>query len=474
VAGCDEAKEEMQEVVDYLKDPKRFQNIGGRIPKGVLMVGPPGTGKTLMARAVAGEAGVPFFSISGSDFVEMFVGVGASRVRDMFGEGQKHAPCLIFIDEIDAVGRSRFSGIGGGHDEREQTLNAMLAEMDGFEPNAGIIVLAATNRPDVLDPALMRPGRFDRRIAVDLPDMNGREGILKIHAAKVKLDPEADLASIAKGTPGFSGADLSNLINEAALAAARDGKPMIIQEDREEARDKVRWGKERRSRKIDDKDRKITAYHEAGHTIVGMFCKNSPPLHKVTIIPRGTAYLGATMSLPDTERYTQTRSELQDQLALLMGGRLAEDIIFEDITSGAAMDLRQATELGRKMVCEWGMNKTLGPLNYGHREEHIYLGRDITRSEDYSEETAREIDAEIRGLLGEEEARARQILTDHVDKLRKLGEALLDKETMNAPEIYELLDMPMPENGNSGEKDVAESATEETDQSEEETERNAE
>lgn len=455
VAGCDEAKEEMQEVVDYLKDPKRFQNIGGRIPKGVLMVGPPGTGKTLLARAVAGEAGVPFFSISGSDFVEMFVGVGASRVRDMFEEGKKHAPCLIFIDEIDAVGRSRFSGIGGGHDEREQTLNAMLAEMDGFEPNAGVIVLAATNRPDVLDPALMRPGRFDRRIAVDLPDMNGRLKILKIHGAKVKLDPEADLEAIAKGTPGFSGADLANLLNEAALAAGRDGKPMIIQEDLEEARDKVRWGKERRSRKIDEKDRRITAYHEAGHTIVGMFCDNAPPLHKVTIIPRGTAYLGATMSLPDTERYTQTRSELQDQLAVLMGGRLAEQIIFEDITSGAAMDLRQATELARRMVCEWGMNTGLGPLNYGHREEHIYLGREITRNEDYSEETAREIDAEIRTLLSGQEDRAREILKEHIDKLRKLGETLLEKETMAAPDIYELLGMEMPENEQTGSHEVA-------------------
>ncbi len=455
VAGCDEAKEEMQEIVDFLKDPKRFQHIGGKIPKGVLMVGPPGTGKTLLARAVAGEAGVPFFSISGSDFVEMFVGVGASRVRDMFEEGKKHAPCLIFIDEIDAVGRSRFSGIGGGHDEREQTLNAMLAEMDGFEPNAGIIVLAATNRPDVLDPALMRPGRFDRRIAVDLPDMNGRLGILKIHSAKVKLDPEADLESIAKGTPGFSGADLANLINEAALAAGHDGKPMIIQEDLDEARDKVRWGKERRSRKIDEKDRRVTAYHEGGHALVAIFCPNAPPLHKVTIIPRGTAYLGATMSLPDSERYTQTRSELEDELAMFMGGRLAEQIIFNDVTTGAAMDLRQATELARRMICEWGMSDKLGPLTYGHREEHIYLGRDITRSEDYSEETARAIDAEIRVVVTTQESRARKLLTDHLDLLHKLGEALLEKETMNAADIYVLLGLPPPTNGNGSDTAAA-------------------
>jgi len=446
VAGCDEAKEEMSEIVDYLKDPARFQHIGGRIPKGVLMVGPPGTGKTLLARAVAGEAEVPFFSISGSDFVEMFVGVGASRVRDMFEEGKKHAPCLIFIDEIDAVGRSRFSGIGGGHDEREQTLNAMLAEMDGFEASSGIIVLAATNRPDVLDPALMRPGRFDRRVAVDLPDMNGRLGILKIHSANVRMDPEADLKSVARGTPGFSGADLSNLINEAALAAARDGKPMIIQEDLEEARDKVRWGKERRSRKVDEKDRKITAYHEAGHALVGMFCEHSSPLHKVTIIPRGTAYLGATMSLPNEERYTQTRLEMEDELALLMGGRLAEKIIFGDVTSGASMDLRQATELSRRMVCEWGMNKGLGPLSYGHhREEHIYLGRDITKSQDYSEQTAQKIDDEIRELVVSQEDRAEAMLRDNLDKLKKLGEALLEHETMDAAEIYALLEMPLPE-----------------------------
>ncbi|OPZ28599.1 MAG: ATP-dependent zinc metalloprotease FtsH [Lentisphaerae bacterium ADurb.BinA184] len=457
IAGIDEAKEELQEVVDFLRAPQKFQKIGGRIPKGVLMVGPPGTGKTLLARAISGEAGVAFFSISGSDFVEMFVGVGASRVRDMFEEGKRHAPCLIFIDEIDAVGRSRFSGIGGGHDEREQTLNAMLAEMDGFEPNVGIIVLAATNRPDVLDPALMRPGRFDRRIVVDLPDMNGRLGILKIHAKKVKLDPAADLGQIAKGTPGFSGADLANLINEAALAAARGGKPMILQEDLEEARDKVRWGKERRSRAIDEKDRAVTAYHEAGHTIISLLCEHAPPLHKVTIIPRGISYLGATMSLPERDRYTMTHGELADELAVLMGGRLAEQMVFKDVTTGAAMDLRQATELARRMVCEWGMSPKLGPLAYGHREEHIYLGRDITRTEDYSEETAREIDQEIRAILAAAEHTAERLLGEHREALELLGRTLLERETMTAEEIVALVGI-RPRNGRTyGVAAVAES-----------------
>ncbi len=445
VAGVNEAKEEVQEIVEYLSAPEKFQKIGGKIPKGVLMIGPPGTGKTLLARAIAGEAGVPFFSISGSDFVEMFVGVGASRVRDMFVEGKRHAPCLIFIDEIDAVGRSRFSGIGGGHDEREQTLNALLSEMDGFEPNTGIIVLAATNRPDVLDPALMRPGRFDRRITVDLPDMEGRLKILEIHGKNVKLGKTVDFKTIAKGTPGFSGADLANLINEAALAAARESKAGLEMDDLEEARDKVRWGKERRSRTIDEKDRQITAFHEAGHTLVGLFCEHATPLHKVTIIPRGTAYLGATMNLPEKDRYTQSRSELKDELATFMGGRLAEEIIFNDVTSGASMDLRQATEIARRMVCEWGMSKSLGPITYGHREEHIYLGRDITRSEDYSEETAREIDKEIRAILDDAEARAKKILTTHEEKLRLLGNALLERETLAADEIRTLLGLPLPE-----------------------------
>jgi cell division protease FtsH len=451
IAGIEEAKEEIQEIVEYLSAPEKFQHIGGKIPKGVLMIGPPGTGKTLLARAISGEAGVPFFSISGSDFVEMFVGVGASRVRDMFQEGKRHAPCLIFIDEIDAVGRSRFSGIGGGHDEREQTLNALLSEMDGFERNAGIIVLAATNRPDVLDPALMRPGRFDRRITVDLPDIDGRRGILEIHAKKVKLKKDTDLSVIAKGTPGFSGADLANLINEAALAAARHAKKEVTLADLEEARDKVRWGKERRSRTIDEHDRKVTAYHEAGHTLISLFCEHATPLHKVTIIPRGTSYLGATMNLPERDRYTQSKTELEDELATLMGGRLAEELVLKDITSGAAMDLRQATEIARRMVCEWGMSEKMGPLTYGHREEHIYLGRDITRSEDYSEETAREIDKEIRRILNAAETRARDILTTNLDKLKKLGEELLEKETLAAEEIRELLGLPQPDNGRSAE-----------------------
>lgn len=439
VAGVDEAKEDVQEVVEFLRDPEKFQAVGGKIPKGALMIGPPGTGKTLLARAISGEAEVPFFSISGSDFVEMFVGVGASRVRDMFEEGKRHAPCVIFIDEIDAVGRSRFSGIGGGHDEREQTLNALLAEMDGFEPNTGIIVLAATNRPDVLDPALLRPGRFDRRITVDLPDMTGRLKILQIHTGKISLEENADLSIIAKGTPGFSGADLANLINEAALAAARHGKDNVNIDDLEEARDKVRWGKERRSRTLDEHERRITAFHESGHTLVGLFTEKGTPLHKVTIIPRGQSYLGATMSLPEHDRYTCSRREMQDELTRLMGGRLAEQIIFDDVTNGAAMDLRQATDIARKMVCEWGMSEKLGPLAYGNREEHIYLGRDITRSEDYSEETARKIDEEIAKILHDAEERARTILQEHRDQLETLGNELLDKETLSAVEIRSLL-----------------------------------
>ncbi|MGI5923080.1 MAG: ATP-dependent zinc metalloprotease FtsH [Lentisphaeria bacterium] len=445
VAGITEAKDEMQEIVEYLKAPQRFQRLGGRIPRGVLMVGPPGTGKTLLAKAIAGEADVPFFSISGSDFVEMFVGVGASRVRDMFEEGKKHAPCLIFIDEIDAVGRSRFSGIGGGHDEREQTLNALLVEMDGFEANSGVIVLAATNRPDVLDPALLRPGRFDRQIAIDLPDLRGRYDILCIHAKKIALDPAADMQVIARGTPGFSGADLANLINEAALLATRLNKETVGMAELEESRDKVRWGKERRSRKIDEKDRRITAYHEAGHALVGILCEHSEPLHKVTIIPRGVAYLGATMQLPQQDRYTISCSELLDAIAVAMGGRVAEKLIFNELTSGASMDIRHATDIAKKMVCQWGMSEKMGPLNYIGREEHIFLGRDITRSEDYSPETAREIDLEIRRLVEESEARVTDLLTEHRDKLELLAETLLSRETMQGSEVYELLGMPMPE-----------------------------
>lgn len=440
VAGITEAKEEMQEIVDYLKDPSKFQRLGGRIPRGVLMVGPPGTGKTLLAKAIAGEADVPFFSISGSDFVELFVGVGASRVRDMFAEGKKHAPCLIFIDEIDAVGRSRFSGIGGGHDEREQTLNALLVEMDGFEPNSGVIVLAATNRPDVLDPALLRPGRFDRQIVIDLPDMQGRYDILKIHAQRIKLDPKVDLRHIARGTPGFSGADLANLLNEAAILATRLNKNMVGEAELEESRDKVRWGKERKSRKMTERQRRLTAYHESGHTLVNLYCKYSEPLHKVTIIPRGVA-LGATMFLPEGDRYDITQNEAFDLMAMGMGGRCAEQIIFNELTSGGSMDIRQATEMARKMVCEWGMSSSLGPLDYAGHQDHIFLGRDIARTESFSPETAREIDLEIRKLVDSAEERATTILTKHKDQLVKLAETLLEKETMSAEQVYELLDM---------------------------------
>ncbi|MBT3378962.1 MAG: ATP-dependent zinc metalloprotease FtsH [Lentisphaerae bacterium] len=447
VSGIDEAKEEVQEVIDYLRDPERFQKLGGRIPKGVLMIGPPGTGKTLLARAIAGEADVPFFAISGSDFVEMFVGVGASRVRDMFEEGKRHSPCLIFIDEIDAVGRSRFSGIGGGHDEREQTLNALLVEMDGFESNSSTIVIAATNRPDVLDPALLRPGRFDRQITVDLPDLKGRFGILSLHAKRIKVADGVDLGVIARGTPGFSGADLANLINEAALLAARLNKAGVELADLEEARDKVRWGKERRSRKVDERDRRVTAFHEAGHALVGMLCKHATPLHKITIVPRGVAYLGATMHLPEQDRYTQSRREFLDELAVLMGGRVAEELVCDDITSGAAMDIRQATDLAKKMVCQWGMSERMGTMSYsGGREEPIFLGRDITRSEDFSEDTAREIDQEIRRIIDEAKARVHDLLTSHIDDLRLLGETLLEQETMDAAEVRELLGLePLPD-----------------------------
>lgn len=467
VAGVDEAKEDIQEIVEFLSSPQKFQNIGGKIPKGALMIGPPGTGKTLLARAISGEAEVPFFSISGSDFVEMFVGVGASRVRDMFEEGKKHAPCLIFIDEIDAVGRSRFSGIGGGHDEREQTLNALLAEMDGFEPNTGIIVLAATNRPDVLDPALLRPGRFDRRITVDLPDMQGRLKILNIHCQNVKIAKGVDLTTVAKGTPGFSGADLANLINEAALGAARRGKKEIDLDEFEEARDKVRWGKERRSRALDKHDREITAYHEAGHTLVSLHTNKSTPLHKVTIVPRGQAYLGATMSLPEKDRYTQSKSEIEDELIRLMGGRLAEKLMFNDVTNGAGMDLRQATDIARKMVCEWGMSDALGPLAYGSRQQQIYLGRDITKTEDYSEETARKIDDAIRNILTQAEERAQKILDENIEHLKLLGNTLLEKETLGVQEIRELLNIPAPPaSEDESEEEEAPPADEEGDEKE--------
>lgn len=445
VAGCDEAKEETKEIVDYLKDPLKYKLLGGKIPKGALLIGPPGTGKTLMAKAVAGEASVPFFAISGSDFVEMFVGVGASRVRDMFEQARKVAPCLIFIDEIDAVGRSRFSGIGGGHDEREQTLNALLVEMDGLETQEGVILLAATNRVDVLDPALLRPGRFDRQIVIDLPDIRGRRQILDVHAKTVKLEPDVDLDVIAKSTPGFSGADLANLINEAALMAARENRKAANQHDLEEARDKVCWGRERRSRKISEKERRLTAWHEAGHAIVTLFCKNATPLHKVTIIPRGMA-LGMTMMLPEEDKYSQSRSEMLDAMAVSMGGRVAEEIALDDITGGASQDIAHATDIAHAMVCRFGMSDKLGPVQYGERSEHIYLGRDITRNEGYSEETAREIDLEIKGLVSGAKERATRILTEQRERLDKLALALLEKETMDAAEIRQLLDMPAQEN----------------------------
>jgi len=441
VGGVDEAKEEMMEIVEFLEAPEKFKRLGGRIPRGVLMVGAPGTGKTLLARAIAGEADVPFFTISGSDFVEMFVGVGASRVRDMFEEGKRHAPCLLFIDEIDAVGRSRGNGLGGGNDEREQTLNALLVEMDGFEANSGMIVIAATNRPDVLDSALLRPGRFDRQISIDLPDLKGRTDILKLHARKVKMAETVNLELVARGTPGFSGADLANMINEAALIAAKFDKDAIDQMDMDEARDKVRWGKERRSRTVNEKERRLTAFHEAGHALAGILCEHATPLHKITIIPRGRAYLGATMHLPANDRYTQGRKEMYDELVVAMGGRVAEELNMDDITSGASADIAQATKLAKKMVCEWGMSDLLGPVLYSSQEEHIYLGRDIKRGSDHSEETSKIIDAEVKRIIKEAYARSVKLLKDNNDKLTILAESLLEKETMSAKEVYELLDI---------------------------------
>ncbi len=438
VAGIDEAKEEVQEIIEFLKDPKKFQKLGGRIPKGVILVGPPGTGKTLLAKAIAGEAQVPFFSISGSDFVEMFVGVGASRVRDMFEQGKKNAPCIIFIDEIDAVGRSRFSGIGGGHDEREQTLNALLVEMDGFDTQEGVIIIAATNRPDVLDPALLRPGRFDRQIIIDLPSLEGREAILKIHARRVKLAPNADMRRIARGTPGFSGADLSNLINEAALLAARRGADAIELADLEEARDKVRWGRERRSRVVDEKEKKLTAYHEAGHAIVLQLVEETEPLHKVTIIPRGAA-LGATMQLPEKDRYTESRVKLMSVLTGLMGGRAAEEIVFGDITTGAHSDLKQATRIARMMVCEWGMSEKMGPQSFIEREELLFLGREVSRSQEISEETARRIDEEVARIIRECHEKALAVLKQHRDKLDILAHLLLERETLDGRDVAEIV-----------------------------------
>ena len=440
IAGCDEAKEEVTEIIDYLKDPKKFEKLGGKIPRGVMLMGPPGTGKTLLAKATAGEADVPFFSISGSDFVEMFVGVGASRVRDLFEQGKKNAPCIIFVDEIDAVGRLRGAGLGGGHDEREQTLNALLVEMDGFNDNDGVIIVAATNRPDVLDPALLRPGRFDRQIVIDMPDQKGREEILKIHVEKVKTHKKVDLSKIARGTPGFSGADLANLVNEAALMAARENKESVSHEYFEEARDKVRFGRERKSRTMDEKDRERTAWHEAGHALVTIMIPECEPLHKVTIVPRGIAYLGATMQLPEKDKYHYTKKEFKAQLATFMAGRVAEQIVFDDISSGAKSDIKYASDIARKMVCEWGMSDALGPLAYGEREEHIFLGREIDRHKDYSEETARAIDKEIRKVIDEAEATAKKLLTKNRKKLDAIAQALLKYEVIDGAEVKKIVE----------------------------------
>ena len=439
IAGADEAKEEIREIVEYLKDPLRFQLVGGQIPKGCLVVGEPGTGKTLIAKAVACEAGVPFFSISGSDFVEMFVGVGASRVRDMFEQARKNTPCLIFIDEIDAVGRSRFSGWGGGHDEREQTLNAMLVEMDGLESRNGVIVLAATNRPDVLDPALLRPGRFDRQVVMDLPDIVGRRQILDVHVKKIKVDSSVNLDVMARTTPGFSGADLANLCNEAALLAARYNREAVTQADMEEARDKVSYGRERRSRRITDRERKLTAYHEAGHALVALHNKYATPLHKVTIIPRGTAYLGATFSMPKEDAYTRSKLELEADMEMTMGGRAAEEIIFGDITTGASGDINQLTHTARLMVCLYGMSDKLGTIKYGNFPAHPHMPFDAQPEERVSPETAREIDLEIRRLSQNALESARDCLTRHRDELEKLAKALLERETLSIDEINVLL-----------------------------------
>ncbi|GAM11359.1 ATP-dependent zinc metalloprotease FtsH [Geobacter sp. OR-1] len=438
VAGIEEAKEELEEIISFLKDPKKFTKLGGRIPKGVLLMGPPGTGKTLLARAIAGEAGVPFFSISGSDFVEMFVGVGASRVRDLFVQGKKSAPCIIFIDEIDAVGRHRGAGLGGGHDEREQTLNQLLVEMDGFESNEGVILIAATNRPDVLDPALLRPGRFDRQVVVPRPDVKGREMILKVHAKKVPLSPEVDLEVIARGTPGFSGADLSNVVNEAALLAARKNKTVVEMIDFDDAKDKVLMGVERRSMVISEEEKKNTAYHEAGHTLVAKLIPGTDPVHKVSIIPRGRA-LGVTMQLPIEDKHSYTKESLLDRIAVLMGGRAAEEIIFNSKTTGAGNDIERATEIARKMVCEWGMSDKMGPVTFGKKDESIFLGRDMAMHKNFSEATAVEIDNEIRRIVDENYSRVVKMLGDQVDLLHKLAKELIEKENLTGDEVERIV-----------------------------------
>src|SRR5512145_1705602 len=440
VAGVDEAKQDLQEIVEFLRDPGKFQRLGGRIPRGVLLVGPPGTGKTLIARAVAGEAGVPFFSLSGSDFVEMFVGVGASRVRDLFEQGKKNAPCIIFIDEIDAGGRHRGAGLGGGNDEREQTLNQLLVEMDGFEANEGVILIAATNRPDVLDPALLRPGRFDRQVVVPNPDVLGREKILKVHLRKVPIAPDVDPKVIARGTPGFSGADLANLVNEAALLAARRGKRMVTMSELEDAKDKVMMGAERRSMVMTEKEKELTAYHEGGHALVMLYVPGHEPLHKVTIIPRGRA-LGVTMFLPERDKYSQSRRELEAMMSSLFGGRVAEEMVFgeENVTTGAADDIRRATNLARRMVTEFGFSDKLGPLRYSENEEEVFLGHSVTQRKNVSDATAKIIDEEIRRLVEEAETTARKIIGDHIDDLHKIAKALLEYETLSGEEIRALL-----------------------------------
>ena len=438
VAGCDEAKEEVLEIIEFLKDPRKFQKLGGRIPKGVLVVGPPGTGKTLLAKAIAGEAGVPFFSISGSDFVEMFVGVGASRVRDLFEQGKKHAPCIIFIDEIDAVGRLRGAGLGGGHDEREQTLNQLLVEMDGFDTTEGVILVAATNRPDVLDPALLRPGRFDRQVVVNRPDLKGRSEILKVHTKKVPVAANVELEKIARGTPGFSGADLENLVNEAALWAARQNKKEVENIDFEMAKDKVMMGAERKSMILTEEEKRVTAYHEAGHALMAKLLPGTDPVHKVTIIPRGRA-LGVTMQLPTDDRHNYSKEFLYNTLAILMGGRVAEELVFKHVTTGAGNDLERATDLARKMVCEWGMSEKLGPLTFGQKEDSVFLGRDFTTKRDVSDQVALEIDLEIKRFVTENYERARRVLTEQMTSLKALAEALLEKEVLDAPEIDQIL-----------------------------------
>ena len=440
VAGVEEAKEEVEEVVEFLRDPKKFSRLGGKIPRGCLLVGPPGTGKTLLARAIAGEAGVPFFTISGSDFVEMFVGVGASRVRDMFEQGKKHSPCIIFIDEIDAVGRSRGAGLGGGNDEREQTLNQLLVEMDGFDTNEGVIIIAATNRPDVLDPALLRPGRFDRQVVVSLPDIIGREKILKVHSKKISMAPDINLRTVARGTPGFSGADLANLVNESALLAARKNKRIVTNQEFEEAKDKVMMGAERRSMVMTEEEKKLTAYHEAGHAIVTINEKAAYPIHKATIIPRGRA-LGMVMQLPEKDEVSQTREQLHAQMAIAMGGRVAEELIFGDdkVTTGAVSDIEQATKRARAMVMRAGLSKELGPVAYGENEEEVFLGRSVARQQNMSEETAKKVDAEIRKFVEKGYERARKVLTEKIDDLHKLAKALLTYETLTGKEIEDLV-----------------------------------